>query len=211
MRVAVIDSGVHAGHPHISSVAGGVSIDRTGVLTEGDYSDRLGHGTAVMAAIQERARGAVAEYYAVRVFHDSLRTSARSLLRAIEWALDEKMTVVNLSLGTANPAHAEYFAPLVERAGRIGTTLVSAITQYPGCMAGVVGVAVDESCPADEYRLIAGGYAASGYPRPAPGIPLSRNLQGISFAVANVSGLIVSGKLRPDQAERISAIKPKSM
>jgi len=31
---------------------------------------------------------------------------------------------------------------------------------------------------------------ASGYPRPVPGVPPSRNLKGISFAVANVTGLM---------------------
>ena len=31
---------------------------------------------------------------------------------------------------------------------------------------------------------------ASGYPRPVPGVPPSRNLKGISFAVANVTGLL---------------------
>ena len=34
----------------------------------------------------------------------------------------------------------------------------------------------------------ASSFLASGYPRPAPGIPKERNLQGISFAVANMSG-----------------------
>ena len=31
---------------------------------------------------------------------------------------------------------------------------------------------------------------ASGYPRPIPGVPPERNLKGISFAVANVTGLL---------------------
>jgi hypothetical protein len=31
---------------------------------------------------------------------------------------------------------------------------------------------------------------ASGYPRPIPGVPPERNLKGVSFAVANATGLI---------------------
>jgi hypothetical protein len=31
---------------------------------------------------------------------------------------------------------------------------------------------------------------ASGYPRPIPGVPPERNLKGISFAVANATGLL---------------------
>jgi hypothetical protein len=32
---------------------------------------------------------------------------------------------------------------------------------------------------------------ASGYPRPLPGVPRSKNLHGISFAVANATGFVV--------------------
>ena len=31
---------------------------------------------------------------------------------------------------------------------------------------------------------------ASGYPRPIPGVPPERNLKGISFAVANATGIL---------------------
>src|SRR5258707_12653633 len=71
VRVAVIDSGVNDNHPHISSVAGGVAIGLDPTADSSSYLDVLGHGTAVMAAIQEKAPAA--EYFAVKLFHDSLR------------------------------------------------------------------------------------------------------------------------------------------
>ena len=114
MRVAVIDSGVHARHPHISGVSGGVSIGPEGVIEQDSYVDRLGHGTAVMAAIHEKATQA--EYFAVQVFHSSLRSSAMALLRAIEWTIEQRMDIVNLSLGTRNADHSEQFSRMVERA-----------------------------------------------------------------------------------------------
>jgi len=33
-------------------------------------------------------------------------------------------------------------------------------------------------------------FRASGYPRPVPGVPPARNLHGISFAVANMTGFV---------------------
>jgi hypothetical protein len=195
VRVAVVDSGVHVGHPHISAVAGGVSISPDGVIEQDSYVDRLGHGTAVMAAIQEKAP--LAQYFAVQVFHSSLRSSARALLRAIEWSIDQHMDIVNLSLGTLNADYAEQFRRMIERALATGVVLVSAREMaeracLPGCLPGVIGVSLDESCDRDRYRVreTESGIAflASGYPRPAPGIPKERNLQGISFAVANMSG-----------------------
>ena len=149
VRVAVIDSGVHVRHPHISAVAGGVSIGTDGAIERDSYVDRLGHGTAVMAAIQEKAPRA--EYFAVQVFHNALRSSASSLLRAIEWSIEQRMDIVNLSLGTLNADYAEQFGRVVHRALASGVFLVSAREMneqpcFPGCLPGVLGVNLDESC-----------------------------------------------------------------
>jgi len=193
MRVAVVDSGVNPRHPHISGVAGGVSIYADGRIEQGSYLDRLGHGTAVMAAIQEKAPDA--EYFAVRIFHDALRASSASLRTAMEWALDQNMDVINLSLGTRNAAHAALFRPVVDRAVEKGCAVVSAFDCYPGCMPGVFGVSVfgfnlDAECDRDSYYYDGKTFFAAGYPRSAPGIPREHNLQGISFAVANMSGFV---------------------
>lgn len=196
VRVAVIDSGVNSGHPHITRIAGGVAI--TGQLEDGVYTDVMGHGTAVMAAIQEKAPDA--EYFAVRVFHNALRTSIDSLLRAIEWSLEQRVHVINLSLGTANPAHAARFAPLVQRASEQGAILVSArdangVPALPGSLAGVIGVSLDWDCPRETFRSRQTSegteWYACGYPRDLPGMPRERNLHGISFAVANMAGFVV--------------------
>jgi subtilisin family serine protease len=175
IRVAVIDSGVNPAHPHISRVDGG--------WPEHDFLDRLGHGTAVMAAIQEKAPEA--EYFAVRIFDRELRTNMDTLLAAVQWSIDHQMDVVNLSLGTSNSAHAEKFASLISRA-----IFVAAAGAYPGDLPGVIRVAHDPACPRDEYRSEGEVFYASGYPRPMPGVPPERNLNGVSFAVANMTGFV---------------------
>ena len=197
VRVAVIDSGVNTRHPHIAGVAGGIAIG-TGAGAESDtYLDLLGHGTAVMAAIQEKAPGA--EYFAVKLFHDSLRTTTGHLLEAIEWAIDQRMDVINLSLGVRKPDDAPRFSPLLERAAAQGTVLVSALDTegrvcFPGSLPGVIGVALDWEVDRNSYRLrgVPGRcqFLASGYPRSLPGLPRERNLSGISFAVANMTGFV---------------------
>ncbi len=196
VRVAVIDSGVNTAHPHITNVAGGATI--ADQIEENVYLDRLGHGTAVMAAIQEKAPEA--EYYAVRVFYSSLRTSVDVLAKAIEWCIDHGMHVINLSLGTPNPAHADRFRGLITSAARAGAILVSAhdangTPALPGSLPGVIGVCLDWDCPRESYyskETPAGlEFYASGYPRSLPGVPRERNLHGISFAVANMTGFVV--------------------
>ncbi len=219
VRIAVIDSGVHPGHPHIGRVAGGVAVAADGEILDGEeaYRDRLGHGTAVMAAIQEKAPGA--DYFAVRVFHGALRTTAATLVRAIDWCIVQEMDVVNLSLGAVNDAHRPAFADVADRAMAAGAILVAAREAngepcYPGCLPTVLGVGLDWDCPRNRYRVEAGDggtiFYASGYPRPAPGVPPGRNLHGISFAVANITGFVAraceAGRA-PRSAERAQSIR----
>jgi subtilisin family serine protease len=197
VRIAVVDSGVHARHPHVNGVAGGVSITPDG-REEAGFVDRLGHGTAVTAVIREKAPDA--EIYAVQVFHDSLATRIESLIHALDWSARNGIQIVNLSLGTDNPQHEALLRATVDRLVGQGIKLIAAnedagVRWLPGSLAGVVPVAVDWDCPRDEYRTstLPDGrtlYHASGFPRPIPGVAPERNLKGISFAVANVTGLI---------------------
>ena len=200
VRIAVIDSGVHAQHPHVNGVAGGVAIMPDG-REETDYIDRLGHGTAVTAAIREKAPDA--EIYAVKVFHDTLATRIESLVHALDWSALNGINFINLSLGTDNPRHEGVLRAAVDRLVGQGIKLIAAyedsgVRWLPGSITGVVPVVLDWDCPRDEYRtsLLPDGralYHASGFPRPIPGVAPERNLKGISFAVANVTGLIAKG------------------
>ena len=197
VRIAVVDSGVHPQHPHVGGVAGGVAIGLDGAEST-DYLDRLGHGTAVTAAIKEKAPEA--ELLAVKVFGDRLATRCTALVRAIEWAGEQGARLVNLSLGTANPAHEARLADALARASGRGALVVSAqesdgVRWLPGSLPGAIGVRLDWSCARHSVRIAADPdgspvFLASGFPRPIPGVSPARNLGGISFAVANVTGVL---------------------
>lgn len=195
LKIAVIDSGVNVRHPHICAPTHCIVIDPEAEDSCAD--DPVGHGTAVTAAIQEKAPDA--EYYALKLFGASLRATSDRLIRAIEWAIDNRMDIVNLSLGTSNFDRRDELQLLVERAASAGALLVSARSAgpqpvLPGVLKGVIGVEVDWDLPRDRYRVSdANGsryFFASGYPRPLPGISPARNLNGISFAVANMTGFV---------------------
>ncbi len=178
MKIAIVDSGIHPGHPHVTGIAGGI-----GIVTD-DYLDRLGHGTAIAAVIREKAPGA--ELYAVKVFDRKLSANIDAVVRALDWCVEHRMDVVNLSLGTSNPAHRPRFESVLAS----NSVIVSAAHLLPGNLEGAVGVAPDEACPRDVYRYLNGIFYASPYPRPIPGVPVERNLQGVSFAVANMTGFV---------------------
>lgn len=196
IRVAVVDSGIHALHPHVGGVEQGVAIRDDGSLDD-DFVDWLGHGTAVAAAIREKAPDAA--LVAVKVFWRALATDASSLVIGIDEASSRGAVVINLSLGTVNARHRTALQAAVERAGGRGAVVVSALDEggvrwLPGSLDGVVPVRLDWSCPKDGYRVIRDNgrrvVAASGYPRDIPNVPRERNLKGISFAVANASGFV---------------------
>ena len=194
--VAVIDSGVHARHPHVGGVSGGVAIRDDGTLAD-EYVDHLGHGTAVTAAIREKAPDA--DILAVKVFWRSLATDIGTLVRAIDEAAERGAVVINLSLGTSDVQHRERLAAAVSRARARGAIVVAAyddggVRWLPGCLGDVVGVRADWACGRDAYGVMTVDnrpvITASAYPRDIPGVPRERNVNGVSFAVANAAGFV---------------------
>jgi hypothetical protein len=108
---------------------------------------------------------------------------------------------VNLSLGTPNDFRAAELAPAIERAVEAGTIVVSAHRHddrlwYPGSMEGAVGVVLDREQPREDVEVVEIDgrrvLRASPHPRPIPGVPPERNLSGISFAVANATGVLAA-------------------
>jgi subtilisin family serine protease len=199
VRVAVVDSGIHPANPHI----GKTSVSGIRILPDGevdaDFVDRIGHGTAVAAAIIEKAPGA--DLVAVRVFDRTLATTAEVLARGISWAANHGARLINLSLGTSNAARAAVLGAAVDEAVAAGAIVVAAyetdgVAWLPGSLPNAVGVTLDPTC--DRHALVmimdaARGslrFGASAYPRPIEGVPVERNLAGISFAVANVTGFL---------------------
>jgi hypothetical protein len=118
---------------------------------------------------------------------------------ALQRAREVSARIANLSLGTENLEHEAALAREVAEARQSGMLIVAAAPDshrrwLPGALPGVVAVTMDMRVPRDACEVTVDGDAirvtASGYPRPIPNVPPERNLQGISFAVANASGLL---------------------
>ena len=189
VTVAVLDSGVRVPHPHLESVAESACIDESSE----DTVDRLGHGTAVAAAIHDIAPGAT--LIVGKIFDRSLTTNAGVLARGIAWAASRGARLINLSLGTANPDHVELLRDAIASAEARGAIVVSAredngVAWLPGSLPGVVGVRADFQLERGEAIVDSTGFIAAPYPRSIPGVPKERNLRGVSFAVANVTGML---------------------
>lgn len=190
LRIAILDSGVNPKHPHVNCGVTGFNATSSG--HEADWLDFTGHGTAVAGAILSHVSNA--EILAIKIFDQNLRTGIEAIERGLLWALEQKADYINLSLGTTNPEHAARLATLVAR-GAIWVSACEVEGQacYPGALESVAGIISDPSLERDQLReLSENRYAASPFPREIPGVPRERNLHGISFAVANATGLLAA-------------------
>lgn len=200
IRVAVVDSGIEAGHPLVGDVQGGVAVEPDGAgirYVEGPHADLYGHGTACAGII--RALAPDCELYSVRVLGERLTGKGTVFAAGVQWAIDQGMHVVNLSMSTRRREMFSAFHRIADRAYFSGTVLVSAVnnvpeTSYPSEFASVISVA---SGPGE------GPFALSYNPRPpvefgAPGTDVdiawlgggTIRASGNSFAAPRVTGMV---------------------
>jgi subtilisin len=133
VRVAVIDSGIDATHPALEGrVRGAVEtyMEASRVHVRPTVpTDAAGHGTACAGIIAEIAPDA--ELYSVKVLGAGGAGAGEMFLAGLDYAIRERMQIINLSLGTTKQ---EFFAPLhelLDRAYLAGCIVVAAANNLP--------------------------------------------------------------------------------
>ena len=201
--VAVVDSGVEAGHPAVGTVDGAVAVSWDPAAPDGvrfdagPHPDLFGHGTACAGIIRRLAPDC--RIHSVRVLGDRLTAKGPVFAAAVRWAIEAGMDVVNLSLSSAREEYLPLFHDLADEAYFAGVTLVCAVNNtpvpsYPSEFAAVLSVAATDPLPDDGFLY---------NPRPpvefgAPGIDVevpwlgggSIVATGNSFAAPHMSGLV---------------------
>ena len=198
VTVAVLDSGVHGDHPHVGGVRGGMSL-RRGRPTPTISS--IASATEPRSPRRSAKRVPRVDLIAARIFDRQLATNVDVLVRAIRWAADEGAQLINLSLGTdESRARREAGAGRrlrrrARRAGRLGARVEwrgVAAGQSRRCRRRGGGrrrwIATRSTSTARRRALPR--FTAAPFPRPIPNVPRERNLSGVSFAVANVTGFL---------------------
>ncbi|WP_458413395.1 S8 family serine peptidase [Schinkia sp. CFF1] len=201
VKIAVIDSGINTFHSHISNVSGGISISvsEDGYLHYSpDFQDYLGHGTAVAAAILEEIPDC--ELYAIRIFERQLKTYPTVLCAGLEWAIDQNVDIINLSLAFQT-CHDE-LKRLCSLAKKSGISIVSAYDEkqnllYPGRFEESVFAVSAGTINENEFLYIGKNrYEACGKPRELKLTKDMSNLFGHSFAAARFSGFLAKQLLQ---------------
>lgn len=220
VRVAVVDTGVETDHPDL---IGRVALARN--LVDGRVGVAEIHGTAVAGIIGARADDGVgiagiapdATLLALRACWQEGRGAAAAcstftLAKALQLALDERVDVINLSVGGPRDRLLER---LIDVASSRGVILVSAADwtagrmSFPASYRGVLAVAEVEGQDASFAVLLAPG---RDVPAPVPGKQWGF-VTGSSFAAAHVTGLVallreLAPNVQPQQIRE--ALAPKT-
>lgn len=149
VRVAIIDSGIEAGHPLVGPVQQAVAVEYDEDADEprfvdGPHSDLFGHGTACAGIIRHLAPAT--DLVSVRVLGADLVGCAEDFANGLAWCIDNEVDVVNLSLSTTNDDYSETFYELLDEALYANVLVVSAMNNerkrsIPSEFAGVFSVA----------------------------------------------------------------------
>ena len=212
LRIAILDTGINPAHRQVGPVAGGVRIswsDGRARLTgnrRGDWTDEIGHGTAVAATVCDGLPPEAFTLLSVRVFGRRMDAPPECLAAGVRWAVEQGADLVNLSAGV--PAGSDPDGEAVVRdawaaAGEAGLTLVAPRASHdalliPGALAGVPGsVGVEADADFDYGQLARRGevLVAPPWARPLPPLPREKNFSGVSFAVGAVTNRVAGVRL----------------
>ncbi|MHA1245737.1 MAG: S8 family serine peptidase [Candidatus Thorarchaeota archaeon] len=128
VKVAILDTGIDYTHPDLDDVyAGGYDF----VDDDSDPKDGNGHGThcAGIVAAEDNGEGVIgvaphASIYAVRVLDNWGSGYTSDIIAGIDWAIDNGMDVISMSLGGGD--YDQAFDDAVDRAYNAGIVVVAA-------------------------------------------------------------------------------------
>jgi len=201
VRVGIIDTGLERSHPRLAGrVVQSVAVelvDGEPQIVPDETGDLVGHATACGGIILGIAPNV--ELVSIRVLGAELRGKGTAFAAGLEWAIDQGIDVLNLSLSSRSEALFSVFHELVDRAYFRGVAIVSAANNvpaasYPSLFSSVFSVAAHGE--PDPWRL---------YYNPSPpvefgawgvDVPMawkdggSTVATGNSFAAPHVAGMV---------------------
>jgi len=211
VRVAVIDTGIDCTHPDL---APGCVYGANFVVSTAPAFDDYGHGTHVAGIIGARDNGlgfiGVApevQLYAVKVLNSTGSGSWSTVAAGIDWAVKNRMHVINMSLG--GTSYSQALADAVTAAKAAGVLVVSAAGNRGCCNTVTYPAKLPDSMAvaAVDRRDAWASFSSTGpeLDAAAPGVSISsavptgsctlcdgtgyKSLSGTSMATPHVSGV----------------------
>ena len=201
VKVAIVDTGIDFNHPDLAAhYAGGYNAVSTGTLPMDDH----GHGTHVagtIGAIRD-VKGVAgvapnAKLYAVKVLDANGSGSYSNVVDGIQWAADNGIKVINMSLGGSSGTPA--LASVMTAANKAGVTIICAAgndsgpVNYPAKYPEAVAISASDS--ADKIASFSSRGAEIAFIAPGVNVYSSykgggyKTMSGTSMACPHAAGL----------------------
>lgn len=192
VKVAILDSGIDYNHPDLKdNYKGGYNFayDNNDPFDDGYIS----HGTHIAGIIGARNNGTgvvgvapEVSLYAVKVLGGMVMGDLSDILAGMEWAISNKMDVVNMSIGA--PIDSAAFKDVCDRAYQAGIIVVAASgntksnsIEFPAAYDSVIAVS---STNQDDSFSSFSNYAPKNE-LSAPGAAINSTMRGGSYGSMN--------------------------
>ncbi len=188
IKVGIIDTGISNTHPDLlANVKGGVNT----INPRKNWNDDNGHGShvaGITAGLDNEIGvigvGPAIDLYAIKVLSASGSGYLSDVIEGIQWAIDRKMQVVNMSLGTSSDIQS--FHDAVIAAKNAGIVVVAAAGNSVGSDAVIFPAAYPEAIAVsaiDQNNVIA-SWSSRGteVDLAAPGVSIYSTYKGTGYA-----------------------------
>jgi subtilisin len=211
VRVGVVDSGIDTEHPELAGTikASYQAVNEGGQITfkESTSGDQAGHGTACAGIIKSVAPDV--EITSIKVLGPTGSGTGEMFLMGVDFAIKQKLQVVNLSLGTTKRDFWMPMRELLDKAYRERVMLVAAANNLPQLSSPSIFssslVSVVKRAGGDPFNF--GFQYGEVIELVAPGVQVEttwpgggrRQMTGNSFAAPYITGVIaLLLEARPD-------------
>lgn len=187
VRVGVVDSGFNPRQAHSIASSAAFVIENDALWQSDAHDDQLDHGTKVIDAIHHLAPQAT--IYSAQVFGERFTTTALQVAAAIHWLTEQKVALINLSLGLRTDR--EELRDAITDAVQAGILICASSPAkgdpvYPSAYPGVLRTTGDARCDKPQWSLLETQYADFG----AHVRCLEGSISGASIGTAYMCGHI---------------------
>lgn len=203
IAAVIIDSGLSDSEDLRKNCIGGCSImkdtnDSDKIRIDNNYTDTLGHGTAVADALLKSA--ADIQVFCIKIYQDVLESDSNILIYAMNYIFDNDIYCDILLISSGITYIGEYYSmqDIVKKLRAKGTIIISAYDNdgtisYPAAFEEVIGVGISQNVnviPQVIYDNMVNVEMPNKYYRLKWVKPSSIIISGSSFATGRVASIV---------------------